>query len=207
MATIANLAIKVSANISDLTQNINTVNSSIGQMAKKVQSVSPTLKNLADAAAGYGHMLSAVDAAQKRLNDSPLEGMLENQQILNETTRVAGRLQERMAELGTGVADDILKMKPTLSNIKKAQQQLESLKTIAEQTGQTELLAGSIAQADANIQQLTANTVVAQTEMMSFKGVILGFQNFPFLILMGILKEIKKWLSDIVGLVDSRLNG
>ncbi|GHT34790.1 hypothetical protein FACS189427_02770 [Planctomycetales bacterium] len=64
MATIASLAIKVSANVADLSKGINSINSSIGYMVKTAKNASPSLKSLEDVAKGAGAVMDAVAAAQ-----------------------------------------------------------------------------------------------------------------------------------------------
>jgi len=204
MANIATLAMKVSADIGNFTKDIAAASELIQKMDKVVQATSPSMRNLKDAAQGYGTMLSAVAEAQKRVNEYPL---LENQTALRESTELTEKLRNKLGELAEKAPDDILKMKPTLSNIQKAQEQLENLKQIAESTGQTELFAGAIERATKNIQTLTANTVQAQTEMESFKSVIFGFQNLPFQILLEIFKDVKKWFEGFAEKFDSKMGG
>ncbi|GHT17105.1 hypothetical protein FACS1894189_2370 [Planctomycetales bacterium] len=128
MATIAALAIKVSANISDLTRGIKNVNSSIGYMVKTAQNATPSMKSLEDVSKGLEATLNAVSDAQTRLDNSTPEGLMESQQLLTKTTEAAEKLQNEMNRIGEGVAGDILKMQPTLNNVFKAQEAVEQLK-------------------------------------------------------------------------------
>jgi hypothetical protein len=60
MATIASLAIKISADIANVTKSAQMVASSIDNIAKVAEKATPGMKNLSDATSGLSVMLSAV---------------------------------------------------------------------------------------------------------------------------------------------------
>lgn len=71
MATITTLAIKVSADIADLTKGIMDVQSTINIMVKTAQNATPSLQNLEDVSSGLAATYDAVAETQKRVNVNP----------------------------------------------------------------------------------------------------------------------------------------
>jgi len=104
MATIASLAVKIMANVRDLTKNVQDVVSSIDNIAKVTKSATPSMKKLEDSAKGLSIMFDAVSKAQERLDSSTPEGLLETQQIMTQTQETAEKLKMTVDRLGSGVA-------------------------------------------------------------------------------------------------------
>ncbi|GHT26808.1 hypothetical protein FACS18942_04950 [Planctomycetales bacterium] len=199
MATIASLAIKVSANIADLSKGINSINSSIGYMVKTAKNASPSLKSLEDVAKGAGAVMDAVAAAQKRVNDNPVD--LESQMILTKTQEAAEKLKTELNRIGSGVSGDILKMTSTISNLQKAQQMVQQLK---DTFGETSPI---VQQAQANVGKLAADAGKAKMQMEGLKTVIFAINNAPFMLLGSIFKDMWQEITNLGSDFNKYFNG
>ncbi|MDR1484124.1 MAG: hypothetical protein LBT09_04800 [Planctomycetaceae bacterium] len=93
MAIIAKLALKISADIGDLTKNAQDVISSVNNIAKVARNATPSIKNLEDASKGYSISLDAIQKAQARVKNSNGAINLDDIAILREAEKAVEQLK------------------------------------------------------------------------------------------------------------------
>ncbi|MDR0705238.1 MAG: hypothetical protein LBF88_09640 [Planctomycetaceae bacterium] len=202
MATITKLALRISADIGDLTKNAQDVIASVNSIAKVAGNATPSMKNLEDAANGYSIALDAVKKAQDRFsNANGFDQLTEATNIWNEADKAAKTLRDTVERLGQGVANDILNMEPTINNVLKAQKEVQKLKDLKKQLvsqgAEASILDAEIREATENVGTLSMNVAETTIQMEAFKSAIFAIQNVPFSILSSIfsdlLKDVQNW--------------
>jgi len=190
MANLAPLAIKLVANMEKAQKDFTTMSSTIASIEKSTKNATPSMKNLTDAVKGMNIMQDAVAKAQEAYNNEP---MIETQRIVEQTTASLSMMKSTVENLGQGVSDDILHMKPTISNVQKAQAEVQKLKALhadLEKQGQGHLLADSIKQSEANMAELGSRTVQLNAEMQMFKTTLMGINAAPFMVLSVLVSDL-----------------
>ena len=190
MATLAPLAIKLVANMEKAQKDFGAMSATISSIEKSAKNATPSMKNLTDAVKGMTIMQDAAAKAQEMYSNEPLE---ETKRIVDQTTESLGTMKTTVENLGQGVSDDILQMKPTISNVQKAQGEIQKLKALhaeLEAQGQGGLLADSIRQAEANMAELSNRTVQAQSEANMLKTTLMALNAIPFRILATVFSDI-----------------
>jgi len=198
MATLAPLAIKLVANMEKAEKDFAAMSKTIASIEKSAKTASPSMKNLTDAVKGLGMMQNALKKAEEVYNNEPL---IESKRLVDETTAAYGNLKSTVQNLGQGVSDDILQMKPTIGNVQKAQQEVEKLKALQTELGANgHLLNDSLQQAQANMSGLQNQTLLTNAATKAFKTTLNGLNTMPFMVLSvllaDILKGMKGFLSD-----------
>ncbi|MDR2755897.1 MAG: hypothetical protein LBC20_09340 [Planctomycetaceae bacterium] len=93
MATIAKLAIKISADLGGLLSGTSDTIQSIDNISNAVEKAPTSMKNFGDAVTGYAITLEAIKKTQDRLNNS--NGLdFPASSILHETEKVARKLKD-----------------------------------------------------------------------------------------------------------------
>ena len=127
MANLAPLAIKLVANMEKAQKDFSIMSSTISSIEKSAKNATPSMKNLTDAVKGMTVMQDAAAKAQEMYNNEPL---IETKRLVDETTNSLGTMKSTVENLGQGVAEDILHMKPTIANAQKAQGEIQKLKAL-----------------------------------------------------------------------------
>jgi hypothetical protein len=210
MATIASLALKVSADIGDLTKNIGDIINSVNNIAKVAGNATPSMKNLKDATLGYSIALDALKKAEERKD--LLGGVdLDANNRFNEAEKMANKLKDTVAKIGESSATDILNMQPTIKNVMKAQQEIKRLSDlrdiIAQKGGDVTGINSAITQAETNMGDLARRVSETNIQSQMLNSTIMGMNSMPFIILSSILKEVLDSFKNIIGIWDENSNG
>lgn len=195
MATIAELAIKVSANISSATKNLQDIIGSVESVQKAADKAKPGMKQLTDAADGYLTMLDAVNKAQSNFGTDALGGAWDEQlKMLEGAEDGADRLKAAVEKLSDGVAGDILKMKPTMENLWQAQQDIKTLKELRDQLvaggADVNILGNSINQAESNLAKMANEAAQLQLGMSKVQSVMYAINAAPFLVITSVFTDM-----------------
>ena len=186
------------------------MSSTISNIEKSAKTATPSMKNLTDSVKGLGIMQDAVKKAEEAYNVEPL---IETKRLVDETTSAYGSLKETVQRVGAGVGDDILQMKPTISNVQAAGKEVEKLKALMSELDQQkkglgkELLGGSLKKANDEMAKLQNSTFQTQTEMKMLKSAIQGLNAVPFIVLSSLLADIIKGMKDFGSEFNERFGG
>ena len=174
MANIAKLAIKLVADMENAQKEFSSISKTISSIEKSAKTATPSMNNLTDAVKGMQTMQGAV---QKAVEIGDLG-------TLNKAKHVCDELKSTVQTMGEGVSEDILKMKPTISNVQKAQKEVEKLLTLQKEMGaEGHLLDGAIQKAQENMAVLGNQTMQAKMEANLLKSALIGINSMPFMVL------------------------
>ncbi|MCL2710271.1 MAG: hypothetical protein FWE95_05270 [Planctomycetaceae bacterium] len=208
MANIAKLAIKLVADMEKAQKDFSSMSSTIASIEKSAKTATPSMRNLTDAVKGLGMMQKAVANAQEMSAHALPEQMVETQRVVNETTASLGNMKTTVENLGRGVSDDILQMKPTLSNVQKAQGEIQKLVALQKELGDNgHLLTDSIKTVQANMANLGNAAMQTKSEMMMLKSAINGINMLPFMVLSGIFTEMVSGMKGFMSDFNERFGG
>ena len=124
MANIAQLAIRLVADMEKAQKDFGAMSATISNIEKSAKTATPSMKNLTDSVKGLGIMQDAVKKAEELYNTEQLD---ETKRLVEETTSAFGSMRDAVQRTAEVVGDDILKMKPTISNVQKAGKEVEKL--------------------------------------------------------------------------------
>ena len=174
------------------------MSSTISTIAQSAQNATPSMKNLTDSVKGLEMMQGAVQKAVE-INDIG---------TLVAAKNACEELKSSVQRMGEGVGDDILQMKPTISNVQRAGQEVEKLIALQKELGENgHLLSNAVTKAQANMAELGNRTFQTQTEMKMLKSAIQGFNAVPFIVLSSILADIIKGMKDFGADFNEYFNG
>ena len=188
MANIAKLAIKLVADMENAQKEFSSISKTISSIERSAKTATPSMNNLTDAVKGMQTMQGAV---QKAVEIGDL-GTLEK------AKHVCDELKSTVQTMGEGVGEDILKMKPTISNVQKAQKEVEKLLALQKEMGaEGHLLDSAIQKAQMSMAELGNQTMQAKMEANLLKSALIGINSMPFMILSSLfadlLKNTKEW--------------
>jgi len=162
MANIAKLAIRLVADMEKAQKDFSSMSSTIASIEKSAKHATPSMKNLTDSVKGLGMMQEAVKKAEEAYNVEPL---IETKRLVDETAAAYGNMQESVLKMGQSVGDDILQMKPTISNVQAAGKEVEKLIALQQELGENgHLLNGALTKAQENMAELGKQTFQTQTK-------------------------------------------
>ena len=208
MANITKLAIKLVADMEKAQKDFSAMSSTIANIEKSAKTATPSMKNLTDSVKGLGMMQSAVAKAQESHAGAALEEMEQTQKLVSETTAAYNNMQETVQRMGQSVGDDILQMRPTISNVQKAQGEVEKLIALQREMGENgHLLNDAVVQAQANMAELGNKTFQTNTEMMMLKSAINGLNMMPFMVLSTLMADMVKGMKEFGSEFNERFGG
>ncbi|MDR2438305.1 MAG: hypothetical protein LBE12_02890 [Planctomycetaceae bacterium] len=141
MATIAKLAIKISANIDELLKGASNVVRTIDNIAKITQNATPSMRYLGDSAESLGTLLEGVAEASIRVSEAFGNSDL-NQEQIQEAINQYEKLQDITKNVydaavrnAANAADEIRKLPPTVRSVETAFATLRNAIDIREMAG------------------------------------------------------------------------
>ena len=174
------------------------MSSTISTIAKSAQNATPSMKNLTDSVKGLDIMQGAVQKAVE-INDISTIANAKN---------ACEELKSTVQRMGEGVSDDILKMKPTISNVRMAGQEVEKLIALQKELGENgHLLNDAVTKAQANMAELGKRTFQTQTEMKMLKSAITGINSMPFVVMSVLVADLIKGMKDFGAEFNERFDG
>lgn len=149
------------------------------------------MKNLLDVTKGYSAVLkTAEDAQQKLANNAVFD---KERETMSKTVEVAEQLKNKIQTLGAGVGEDILKMKPTIANVQKAEAEIQKLIALQKEMGDNgHLLNDAIQNAQEGMAELGNKAMQAKIETQMLKSVLMGINTMPFMVMSTLLADIIK---------------
>jgi hypothetical protein len=209
MANLAKLAIKLVADMDKAQKDFTSMSTTIASIEKSAKTATPSMKNLTDAVKGYGIMQEAVKKAQEAYDNSPVESLLETKQLVTQTTNAYGELKTAVQTLGDGVSDDILNMTPTISNVQRAQKEVEKLKALQQElaVGDRWMLDESIKKAQESMAKLGNDTMQTKIEANMLKSTLMGINALPFMVISIVLADIIKGMKDFGSQFNEKFGG
>ena len=182
------------------------MSNTIASIEKSAKTATPSMKNLTDAVKGLGMMQEAVKKAQAESRAVPL--FVEEKRLVEETTAAYGNLKTAVQSIGQSVGDDILNMKPTISNVQRAGKEVEKLIALQKELGSDgHLLDDAVKKAQANMAELGNKTFQTKSEMMMLKSVIQGMNAMPFMVLSVLVADLIKGMKDFGADFNEKFNG
>ncbi|MDR1957439.1 MAG: hypothetical protein LBQ54_00045 [Planctomycetaceae bacterium] len=220
MATIASLAIKVSANIGDLVNKMKDVQSSVQDMANVMQSSSAEVRSLQSNSLALTTAYSAMTASIRELNsvqDKARYGAFDAEALLPglektvDVTREAfGNIRNSVTKNAEDIAKGIGRAVPNIQNFQKACAKLTELRNLAQimqdLTGDSDAMNDVLEAAQEGLNQLALNITNAKMEATAFNAV-LAAQALPFALLSGVIQDIWGAVTGFFSMVNERLNG
>ena len=209
MSIIANLAVKISANISDLTKNVSDVTASLDNIAKAAAKTTPSIKNMEDAMKGLDVMSKSLAEVQGKIGTEWLDGFVDDQvNVMDKLDSAIDKIKGNFNSMAQGAADDILKMKPTTENIIEAQKRVTQLKEVAAELATRGIdISEAIAQAEQNASGLANQVIETQVGMESFKAVLFSINAVPFMVLSNVLTDLIGGMKNFGTEFNERFNG
>jgi ABC-type transporter Mla subunit MlaD len=199
MATIANLAIKIQANIGNLVDKFNEVSGNINTMSKIISSTSPNVKTLRDSFLA----LSAVQDVVKNSVNLTSEQLAELQKNVD---NVAHAVQSNAEKAAAGISQ----MTPSVEGFRKACEQFNALQELAEQmrevTGDSQALNGVLETAREGLAQLAVSINQVNLTNLAFNAAT-ALNALPLLLISGTLKDIYQWAKELWSYVDNASGG
>ncbi|MDR2757613.1 MAG: hypothetical protein LBC20_18135 [Planctomycetaceae bacterium] len=199
MATIAPLAIKITANIGNLTEKLQEVSDDVGKMSKIIANTAPNVKSLRDSFLA----LSAVQGVVNNSVNLTGEQLTELQNNVNSVTNAVKSNAEK-------VAAGISQMTPSVEGFRKACEQFNALQELSEQmrevTGDSQALENVLQTAREGLGQLAVSINQVNLTNLAFNAAT-ALNALPLLLISGTLKEIYQWAKELWSYVDNASGG
>jgi len=183
MPNIAKMALKFVADLEQAQKDFTTMSATIANIENSAKTATPSMRNLTDAVKGLGMMEGAVQKAVE----------VQDIDTITHAKNACEALKSTAQRMGEGVADDILKMKPTISNVQKAQGEIQKLIALQKEMGNNGyLLDDAIKNAQRSMAELGNQASQVNMEMQMIKSVVMGINTLPFRVLSSVFAEILK---------------
>jgi hypothetical protein len=199
MATIAKIAVKIQANIGNLTEKLQEVSDDIDKMSKNIASAAPNVKSLQDSFLA----LSTVQNVVKNSVGLTSEQLSELQKNVE---GAANAVQSNAEKAAAGIG----KITPSAEGFRKACEQFDALQELAEQmrevTGDSDAFNGVLATAREGLAQLAESINQVNLTGLAFNAAA-ALNALPLLLISGTLKDIYQWATGLWSYVDNASNG